>query len=634
MTVITPESAADVGANPASSDLQGESYQSTTTLKRTSSRWVKVAATAAPYVLILLLQLKILGDLRNWDLTPVDTSYYFIGASRWHDFGRGIDPAYYPLYQVFFGSMLFIKNDAYFALLAHRVLILGALSISILAVFRRVLPKKIALLSAAWWTLAPIDYLAYVEVHLFGFLFSVIACLIASRNTVVARGIAVSWLLLSGLLIRTEAVVGAVALACCALFYDVWLAKSRGVFDLRKVLLSYGVPVVIAASAVLALYSISDKSTELRLAMLHKDQLAASQLFAFSFLDRHPFFGWDPSLEAYKYIELVFHRQYVSFTQAFVINPLAMVKHCLFNLALAPISLQMLLFGDSFPRAPGDFGFAAHSRRTIAAAVTLSCLSVSLLITAAVKCLKKDKQWLNAFKRGGWPAITMCCTAASSAVTMLVGRPRPEYIFNLGLFLMWMISVSAWMLFQQNRVRHDSSRFKLLPEIAVLCAILIVPSSSSPCGTRLAHLYELFKPFKSQIDACQLQHRKLIWPFPIDGIRRYGTVESLLNYVLGSHRTVPRPVPGFDGYWGIFTPKGPDVENLDHIIARIPKGKSLSSQLENEEAGLLAIDDKAAKSPLVAQFMRSEHRGWTLSATQTYQSCTLWLYLRDDLSSG
>src|SRR5262245_39584767 len=112
----------------------------------------------ASYALIALLQLKIVWQIwRFRDLPIGDTSNYFIIAYRWYEaFADFI--IWSPLYTIFYGTLFMLAGDAYVATILHRVIIVMAASLGILALMRALLPPSLALLVGMWWVILPINF--------------------------------------------------------------------------------------------------------------------------------------------------------------------------------------------------------------------------------------------------------------------------------------------------------------------------------------------------------------------------------------------------------------------------------------------------------------------------------------------
>src|SRR5437763_4263975 len=101
------------------------------------SRLERIAESAwFAYASLLLIQTKILwGIWRYRDLSPGDTSNYFIQAHAWADH-RWVDPLFSPLYTSLWGTLLSFVHDIYAATIAQRVIVVLAVTLLVLAVLR------------------------------------------------------------------------------------------------------------------------------------------------------------------------------------------------------------------------------------------------------------------------------------------------------------------------------------------------------------------------------------------------------------------------------------------------------------------------------------------------------------------
>jgi hypothetical protein len=202
------------------------------------------------YTTLVLLELRVVWGAWNVkDVTQGDTCSYFITAVRWfNDFK--VDIAWSPLYTAFFGSFLFLTPDPAQVVLWHRLVIVFAASILVLAVMRRLLPPALAWLVAAWWAVLPINFDTFYEVHLFSVLPVLLALLLLSRRSRWGRGAALAVLAASTVLVRNEMGVAA-GLLGLALLVREWRAARRSELPLRRhaprLLAAYGVPLGVAA---------------------------------------------------------------------------------------------------------------------------------------------------------------------------------------------------------------------------------------------------------------------------------------------------------------------------------------------------------------------------------------------------
>src|SRR5262245_48939376 len=76
-----------------------------------------------------------------------------------------------PLYTAFYGSVFALTKNVYAATTLHRIIIVIAVTLGVLAVMRKLLPPvALALLVASWWAILPINFDTLSEVHLFALL--------------------------------------------------------------------------------------------------------------------------------------------------------------------------------------------------------------------------------------------------------------------------------------------------------------------------------------------------------------------------------------------------------------------------------------------------------------------------------
>src|SRR5262245_66109973 len=100
--------------------------------------------------MLLLLQLRLLWGIQHRDLAIGDESGYYNRAFLWFK-DLSVDIVWSPLYTAFLGTLMHLSSDAWVVTTAHRVLVILALDVMILALMRRLLPPWVASLTAAWW---------------------------------------------------------------------------------------------------------------------------------------------------------------------------------------------------------------------------------------------------------------------------------------------------------------------------------------------------------------------------------------------------------------------------------------------------------------------------------------------------
>ncbi len=147
------------------------------------------------------------------------------------------------------GELFHFSRDAYTILILHRMLIVLALAVLVLALMRRLLPPGIAWVAAAWWVVMPINFNALYEVHMF----AVIPLLLAPLAILWwpgswGRGSAVAILVVEAILVRTENFMAAALVGVLALSYEFWqnrMVPDQGI-AWRRAMAAYGLPLLCA----------------------------------------------------------------------------------------------------------------------------------------------------------------------------------------------------------------------------------------------------------------------------------------------------------------------------------------------------------------------------------------------------
>jgi hypothetical protein len=539
---------------------------------------------------------------------------------------------------MFLGSMLFIKNDPIFACVMHRVLILSALSVSILALYRRFFSPTIAWLVSAWWVVQSVDYGAAFEIHLFSFFFSVIACLIAGRKSSLSRGLALAWLSIGGILVRSEMILAFAALAGCTLYQEVLQSRRQGIVEWRRIAGSYGLPLALSASFIVWFFNVfAAAGPNILTAIDSRQRFFQTQAYAQSYVRRHhedkP---WQWATQSSKYVNLSFHRQTISCWQGIVDNPREMLNFFAFNAKLVPSGIQLLLFDDYLGSiSPGGLPHVHHRLSQILTSVfsAVSLISLSFAIFKSLKC--RDWRWL---KNGGWTGIALGCVALPSLIVMIAGRPGPEYIYPFGLLLRWLIVAGA-IFCAAPQLRNWGPRASTMICFIVAACLFTMPVSLDQGFAERRFYYAFLQPFKAQLLECQLHQKQVIWslstsgPYPFE-LSNWLLVQPVFNYLLDTQRgELSRPNYGIDVR--LFYPRGPEAGSIDNIISRIVPGQNLSDALVKANAQMIMIDQHYAAEPKVAEFMRSAPKdGWKLLSSRDTGTKQLWLYFRPYCALG
>jgi hypothetical protein len=316
-----------------------------------SADWLaRIAASPwFAYGSILAIQAKVLWGIWNYrDLTPGDGAYYFAMGSHWADHLQ-VTPAYYPLYNIFWGSLQWIVHDAYAVTLVHRVLIVLATTALLLAVLRRLLTPGIAWALSLWWAALPITYDTIFEIHLFGALAGLAIALVALRwSGLAARATVFGLLLAAALLVRNEYIVAALAFAIVWAGYELWRVR-RGVAPPWRRLAAAGAIPLVAFAVLFGLVSWRDWVHGSVVSQLtSKNELAFCQGYALGLDHSGDVRTANPLAQCTVYTREDFGEEMPSLFQAVADNPGAVAGHFGRNAALFPAGLELGLFNEKF----------------------------------------------------------------------------------------------------------------------------------------------------------------------------------------------------------------------------------------------------------------------------------------------
>jgi hypothetical protein len=431
---------ADISAGPAAIPRSGPIRQ---------RFWRAAHAPWFSYVALALLQLHVVWGAWDYrDLTTGDTSAYFVLAHGW-----ATDLTNYfvwsPLYTMYYGTVLWLFPDVWTATLVHRLLIVFAASLLALSVFRRLLPPGLAWLAAAWWACLPIVFDNRYEVHLFSALPVLLGwrLLLAGRGPW-ARGWGLAALGLGAILVRNELALAAVLTAALCLGWEIREARRGNGPGWGGRLLAYALPLAAGAGLCLGAYQRSAvRGEELRRVYNHKHTLNMAQVYSFGYQQRHPDWTRNPWIAYHELMTAHFGKELPSLTEMLHTNRGALLEHFAWNARLLPNGLELLLFNATGGKQNPDYVPVAL-RRPWARRLALLTLGVF-----AVGCLLLVWQWRRWWagwlrpRAGGWLAVAVHLPVWAAIVA--TQRPRPSYLFPLGLALMAAVGTAVHVLLSQ-----------------------------------------------------------------------------------------------------------------------------------------------------------------------------------------
>jgi len=413
------------------------------------------------YTAILLLQLRVVWGM--WwfkDITGGDTTQYFLEAARWFETGRN-SVLWSPMYTAFYGTLLHLSPDPYFVTVLHRLIIVFLSAVLVLAIMRRLLPPGIAWMAAAWWVVLPINYDALYEVHMFTVIplsFAILAALWIPGDW--GKGLTAAILLLTGTLMRNEYLVAAALFTVLSLGWTL-LHAPRESAAYKKVAIAYGLP-LLAVSILSVVFFFRSSPAFNASSARGKQTLNVCQVFAAGYQQRASDFQGSPWTECDQLMNRYFGSADLTFTQAFARNPRAFLEHVLWNIELTPSGLQVLLFNLRSGSANPDYVPTAQTDIVLIPSL-LACVT---LLAGLILLVRERTQWrVEWTEQRTWGWIAMACACISVCAAMLSNRPRPSYMFILGITLRAVTAYCFYVIV---------SRFPRLRRVSVGVSVLLV----------------------------------------------------------------------------------------------------------------------------------------------------------------
>ncbi|HMD71263.1 MAG TPA: hypothetical protein VKF41_07960 [Bryobacteraceae bacterium] len=533
------------------------------------------------YLTILLLQLKVAWGI--WylrDLTSGDTSSYFLNAYDWYKNLR-VEIVWSPIYTAFYGTFLHLSTDAYVATMAHRLTIILVLALLVLALMRQILPAGAAWLMAAWWVILPVDFDAMYEVHMFSIVPMIAALLvIALKPGPWGRGCGIAILFAATFLVRNELLLPTGCLAVLAIGWEV-VRRRRGEQDLIAMLKQYGVPLVMAALAILLTFTRSNHQQEIRQILDAKHRLNVCQVYTYSYQQRHSEWKGSPWTECQQLMATTFGKPEPSFGEALRANPRAMWEHLTWNAGLIPNGLQVLLFNSTSGRITPDF---APVTTNSSWALMLTALVGAILIVGGALLWRARDGWPREGR--GWVWVGMLCLALMVFVVAILERPRPEYMYSLGLVLRAAVGACLVAIVSRFPARR---RFAAALPFAFLLVIALAPGYHPKAPAPARPLLESYRRLRSVQEVFEGPNVGLVSrEFPFE----------LCSYVTGSISCRPLALNSLRGE---------------------AAGSPLSAVLAKNRATLFYADEAVLSDPAIRDFVDSAAQyGWqTVAAAQT-----------------
>ena len=550
----------------------------------------RVAGSAAfAYPSLLALQAKALWGIWEYrDLSAGDSSSHFTRALQWqHDLQ--VDPLFSPLYTALWGSLRWLVSDVYASTTVHRVLIVLAVSLLVLALFRKLLSPVVAWLLAVWWALLPVVYDTSTELHVFALVPVLVAALVALSWSGPGMRATVFGILLAGaVLVRNELAVAAVAWALICIAYEFRARRRADGSSLTRplpvavapFLVAIGATVIVAGLAVLrtpdspSLGTLADRAG-------YKQDFAFCQHYAVGYEQRHP----GPVSRGWSQCELFMQRDFgsetPSFTEALHANTGAIADHLGWNLELAPYGLELALFDRTSGPADRSPDYVPVTTGT-GWVLFASLLVLALALYGLALLWRERRRWWKLWVRvRAWGWAVLGAGAAMGVWVALTTHPRPAYLYALTVALLAVLGLCAMAI--ADRWPSLARARPAIPLVA-LALLIGVPSHydteyATPQlgpGRHLAEMVSRLQPYRAELDGA-------------------GTV------LLAEH--------AFDGcrYVGELDPCTAAAEPL----STVPPGPGGAALLDRRQVDFVYADERALEDPGQSALLAElSARGW------------------------
>jgi hypothetical protein len=454
-----------------------------------------VANPLVSYLAIFVLQLRVVwNSWRFRDLTSGDTAGYFVYAAGWANHLQD-DAVWSPLYTNFWGTILAALNNVYAAAMVHRVVIVFAATLLVLALMRKLLHPALALIIAAWWAVLPANFNVLYEVHLFGVLpILLVFLLLALSPGRTALGLALALLAATTLLLRNELIVATLLLAG-AIVISEGRKRRHGPRGRWTYWRAYGVPVALVLLLAGGSYWRSAVQGHRFESDFHTKQgLNICQVYAFNFQQRHPSrFRGNAFTECRPLMQQTFHKQTPTLLEAAAANPRAVAGMINWNLRLWPSGMQVALFNATSTGDQPDY-IPVDTHRSYA--LILSLLLIGLFALGGWAIRREATFWRDWAAPRAWLLLGFGAVAITTAIVVLTERPRPEYMYGLTVAVMALAGVCFTAVLR----RRNAMRFAGIGAAALTLGLIVAVPDYYHKGPRPVHdAIERLKPVTSQL---------------------------------------------------------------------------------------------------------------------------------------
>jgi len=280
-----------------------------------------------------------------------------------------------------------------------------------------------------------------------------------------------------------------------------------------------------------------------------------------------------------------------------------LLEHFWWNFKLIPNGLQVLLFDSMSGSVSPDY---VPSPYRPLPALLASALALAVAATGlAILWREREYWWKFWLKDRVWAWIAMACVGLVVGIVMITQRPRPSYMFALGITLRAVFGMCLFAIVSQwprlKRLSLAMPAFIVALIVAAPCYYMLV----NPAGRRpLLAMYRRLAPFERQLQK------------PEAGLVTLGWTPELCNYLSRSlgcrpldFRDLRREVSAGSSWDKVLSQHGATVFYADDAILSDAVGRGFiagSSQngwqpvaLHNEPGKFWAVLEKtSAASPV------------------------------------
>lgn len=442
------------------------------------------------FFLVLLFQLKRVFNIWFYeDLAAGDTASYFLDIYRLVYQGT-TNPNWSPFYIGFYSGLFQIFKDAYITEIIARLLIIFTVTSLVFIIVHKLFnSSNLALFIGFWWASLPSIFDTLYDIHLFSAIIPFTAIAILFYNPDVrGRGISLSLLLLTMMLIRNEYIIAFSMWAMICLFFELKQIRINKSFNYKKYLTAYGLPLLLTFGIVFFFFNRTALTKErLAISAKQKHSLNICQIYAFNRQQQGDIWQGSPWTECQEIMLRDFQVEEPSIFEALHKNPQAMLSHFYWNFHLLPAGMQLALFNR----------YAGKSNPQYATAISNNYVWIpfSLMILAilwGIRLFWIEKVWKELWFQSKILGLLLLFITGviTTGIVMIMQRPRPSFMFNYTLLILILFAFSLFLTIRKK----DLSSFNNIVPIFALVLLIMTPSYyNNNTLNRLSYKGQYFK---------------------------------------------------------------------------------------------------------------------------------------------